>query len=171
MPAHASTAPSRRAFLTGRVARPDPEFRPPWTDEARVQAHCTSCNACVESCPENIIEFDSRNRPRINFRGGECTFCAACAEACPEPVFDLEQPAAWPVTVEITGSCLNAAGIACQLCTDICDPRALRMDLSVRPVGAIQVDAGACTGCGACLSTCPNNAIAITDPRQQRKSA
>lgn len=171
MPAHASTAPSRRAFLTGRVARPDTEFRPPWTDEARVQAHCTSCRACVGSCPEHIIEFDSRDRPRINFRGSECTFCAACAEACPEPVFDLEQPAPWPVSVEITGSCLNAAGIACQLCTDICGPRALRMDLSVRPVGAIRVDAGACTGCGACLSTCPNNAIAITDPRQQRTSA
>ncbi|UWQ28942.1 ferredoxin-type protein NapF [Leisingera sp. M527] len=171
MPAHASTAPSRRAFLTGKVARPEPEFRPPWTDEARVQAQCTGCNACVEACPQGIIEFDSRSRPRISFHGGECTFCGACAEACPQAVFDLAQPAPWPVTVEITSSCLNAAGIACQLCTDICDPRALRMDLSVRPVGAIQVDPGACTGCGACLSTCPNNAIALCDPRQQRTPA
>ncbi|WP_291734461.1 ferredoxin-type protein NapF [Leisingera sp. F5] len=171
MPAHASTAPSRRAFLTGKVARPEPEFRPPWTDEARVQAQCTGCNACVEACPQGIIEFDSHSRPRISFHGGECTFCGACAEACPQAVFDLAQPAPWPVTVEITSSCLNAAGIACQLCTDICDPRALRMDLSVRPVGAIQVDPGACTGCGACLSTCPNNAIALCDPRQQRTPA
>ncbi|AHD02441.1 ferredoxin-type protein NapF [Leisingera methylohalidivorans] len=171
MPAHASTAPSRRAFLTGKVARPDPEFRPPWTDEERVQGDCTSCNACGEACPEGIIEFDSRGRPRINFRGGECTFCAACAEACPESVFDLALPIPWPVTVQITSNCLNADGIACQLCTDICDPCALRMDLSVRPVGAIQVDAGACTGCGACLAACPNNAIAFCDPRQQRTSA
>ncbi|KIC09462.1 ferredoxin [Leisingera sp. ANG-M1] len=171
MPAHASTAPSRRAFLTGRVARPEPQFRPPWTDEDRVQAHCTSCNACVESCPEQIIEFDSRNRPRINFRGSECTFCEVCAEACPKPVFDLLQPSPWPVTVSIGDDCLLSAGISCQLCTDSCDPRALRMDLSVRPVGAIRIDPEACSGCGACLATCPNDAIAICDPRQQRSHA
>ena len=137
----------------------------------RVQDHCTSCNACVEACPEGIIEFDSRNRPRISFQGGECTFCTACAEACPETVFDLEQPEPWPVTVSIGTGCLLSAGISCQLCTDSCDPRALRMDLSVRPMGAIQIDAAACSGCGACLATCPSNAIALSDPRQQRSRA
>lgn len=171
MPALASPMPSRRGFLTGRVARPEPQFRPPWTDEDRVQAHCTSCEACVQACPEGIIEFDSQKRPRIRFQGAECTFCADCAQACPEPVFDLTQAAPWPVTVSITDACLNAAGIACQLCTDSCDPHALRMDLSVRPVGAIQLDTDACTGCGACLANCPNDAIALNDPRQQRSHA
>lgn len=125
----------------------------------------------MQACPEGIIGFDGGNRPLIRFHGGECTFCMACAESCPEPVFDLTQAAPWPVTVSITDSCLNTAGIACQLCTDSCDPQALRMDLSVRPVGAIQLDVDACTGCGACLGSCPNDAIALNDPRQQRSHA
>ncbi|MGR3616270.1 MAG: 4Fe-4S dicluster domain-containing protein [Paracoccaceae bacterium] len=56
------------------------------------------------------------------------------------------------------------AGIGCQVCTDSCPERALLFDLSVRPVGAIRVQAENCTGCGGCVASCPSNAISIQMP-------
>ncbi|MBK0326723.1 ferredoxin-type protein NapF [Rhodobacteraceae bacterium F11138] len=166
MPADASPALTRRAFLTSRAKSEKPAFRPPWSDEPSVATHCTGCSDCITACPQGILINDSAGRPQVVLNGGECTFCAACATACAEPVFDLTQPDPWPVHAHIGGACLLAAGISCQLCTDLCDATALRMDLAIRPVGAIHVDSQACTGCGACLAACPTQAIALVDARQ-----
>ncbi|GGW34750.1 nitrate reductase [Gemmobacter lanyuensis] len=155
---------SRRQFLTGRVAKPAPEFRPPWTSELRLAQHCTACGDCAPACPEGIIEIKD-GRPRIRLNGAACSFCGACATACTAGAFDRDQPEPWPVRVEVGPSCLLAAGIACQLCTDACDSAALRIDLRVRPVGAIRIDAAACTGCGACLAVCPGAALQLRDDR------
>lgn len=167
MPANASSSLTRRDFLRSRVSVPLPEFRPPWSDEATIQAACTGCGDCITACPQNILELDGNKRVRVALRGSECTFCGACADACAEPVFDLDHSPPWPVVAEISGNCLMVAGISCQLCTDICEPRALRLDLGVRPVGAIRLDTAACTGCGACLSLCPSDAITLSDPRMK----
>lgn len=166
MSADASTTMSRRAFLTNQVTRPKPTLRPPWTNDAQVLRNCTSCSDCIAACPQDILTSDPRGRPHVALNGGECTFCQACAQACSHSVFDLTTSTPWPVQAEIGGGCLLAAGISCQLCTDICDASALKMDLSARPVGAIRIDEKACTGCGACLPTCPTQAIALTDARQ-----
>ncbi len=171
MPANASTAVTRRDFLKSRLATPAPEFRPPWTDEAAVQAGCTGCANCVDACPQNILELDENRHVRVSLRGAECTFCRACADACDAPVFDTEQTPPWPVVAEISGTCLLAAGIACQLCTDICEPQALRLDPGVRPMGRIRLETASCTGCGACLAPCPNTAITLSDPRMKGLAA
>ena len=159
-------APSRRQFLTARPNRPAAEFRPPWTDERLLASRCTGCGGCIAACGERILEPGAGGLPRVSFNGGECTFCGACAAACDEGAFlaDLAKP--WPVTVVMANTCLLSAGIACGLCTDACAQTALRLDLSVRPVGAIHIDADACTGCGACLSACPNKSLALHDARQ-----
>ncbi|WP_424984795.1 ferredoxin-type protein NapF [Microbulbifer sp. S227A] len=167
MPANASNTLTRRDFLRNPGARPAPEFRPPWSDEAAVRRHCTGCGDCVRACPQEILELDDNRHVRVALHGRDCTFCAACATACDEDVFDVDQSPPWPVVAEITGRCLLAAGIACQLCTDICEPRALRLDASVRPMGRLRLDTTACTGCGACLGLCPNDAITLTDPRMK----
>ncbi len=164
--------PARRAFLAGLRAQPKPEFRPPWTDEARVASHCTGCGDCVRACDAAILEAGPGGLPRLRVGVGECTFCHACADACDEGVFlaDLaEKP--WPVVVAMTGNCLLAAGITCQLCTDACPTGALRFDLSARPMGAIRINAAACNGCGACLPPCPTQAFALQDGRQPKASA
>jgi ferredoxin-type protein NapF len=158
--------PSRRQFLTGRPLRPVAEFRPPWTDERSVTSRCTGCGDCIAACGERILEAGPGGLPRVHFQGGECTFCGDCAAACDEGVFLANLAEPWPVTVAMTGTCLLSAGIACRLCTDACTESALRFDLSVRPVGAIRIDADACTGCGACLSSCPSHSLALQDPRQ-----
>ena len=158
--------PGRRGFLAGLKPRPAPEFRPPWTDEQSVANRCTGCGKCVQSCPEAILEAGPGGLPRLKVGTGECTFCHACADACEEGVFLADLAAPWPVTVTMAGNCLLGAGISCRLCTDACPTGALRFDLSVRPVGAIRIDAAACTGCGACLPPCPMQALALHDGRQ-----
>ncbi|MFD1807074.1 4Fe-4S dicluster domain-containing protein [Gemmobacter lanyuensis] len=146
----------------GREARAG--ISSPWTSELRLAQHCTACGDCAPACPEGIIEIKD-GRPRIRLNGAACSFCGACATACTAGAFDRDQPEPWPVRVEVGPSCLLAAGIACQLCTDACDSAALRIDLRVRPVGAIRIDAAACTGCGACLAVCPGAALQLRDDR------
>jgi ferredoxin-type protein NapF len=164
MPAAASTHVSRRAFLRGSIRADPPAFRPPWTDDATVIAHCTGCDACVSACPETILRLQD-GRPVVVLDGGECTFCGACAEACEAGVFEPDRAPPWPVAAAIGAECLLERGVSCQLCTDACPEAALAIDLSCRPVGRIRVEAAACTGCGACLAVCPASAIALQDGR------
>ncbi|MXU66660.1 ferredoxin-type protein NapF [Rhodobacteraceae bacterium KN286] len=155
----------RRAFLRwGRPVPVPPAIRPPWTDAATMAA-CTACGDCLSACPEAILVADADGKPRVDVADGECTFCGDCAEACGEPVFEPERTPPWPVVASLSADCLLASGIECRICTDMCDPRALRFDLSVRPMGAIRLDTDACTGCGACVAPCPADAIALADPR------
>ena len=160
---------SRRDFLRGgsKTESRAPAFRPPWTDDVRVVAHCSACGECLSACPQNILYADGDGRPAVSFRERECTFCGACADACRDPVFDIHRGRPWPLKVSISGSCLLMSGITCQTCTDACDASALRFDMRVRPSGAIEIDPDACTGCGACVGVCPVSAIAIRDGRQE----
>lgn len=162
--------PSRRQLLTGRIAKPAPEFRPPWAVEARLDALCTRCGDCARACGEGIIDM-SGGLPRIRFGGRECTFCGDCASACTVGVFADGTERPWPVTVELGADCLLHAGIACRVCTDACDTAALRFDLRVRPVGAITINAEACTGCAACLPSCPTASLTLHDARMTETAA
>lgn len=156
--------PSRRQLLTGRIARPAPEFRPPWTTETNLAAACTRCGDCARACPQGIIDL-SAGLPRIRFDGRDCTFCGECAAACQTGAFGDTAATPWPVTVALGAGCLMPAGIACRLCTDACDRGALGFDMALRPVGGIAVVADACTGCGACLPVCPTGRLTLHDAR------
>ena len=91
-----ASPPDRGAFL-GRKT----QLRPPWTDEARVRAHCTSCGDCIRACPEAIIVSGPARTPVVDFSVGGCTFCGDCAKACAENVFaDLTKPP-WGQVAEI----------------------------------------------------------------------
>ena len=144
-----------------RIARRGGALRPPWTNEATVRNNCVSCGACIRACPEAILIEGPARTPVVNFHQGECTFCAACADACPEPVFRDTTTTPWLIKARISDQCLLMRGVECRSCTDMCEPRALRFDLRVRPLGAITLDNDACTGCGACVAACPVSAITI----------
>lgn len=88
---------------------------------------------------------------------GECTFCGACAEACPEPVFGDTGHTAH--RADITDDCLTHAGIACMTCRDTCPEAAITMQPRIGGPFLPRLEAASCTGCGACISACPADAI------------
>ena len=48
--------------------------RPPWTNETAVRAHCTSCRACIEVCPEGILFEGPAGTPMLDFNAGGMYF-------------------------------------------------------------------------------------------------
>ncbi|WP_428641040.1 ferredoxin-type protein NapF [Roseibium sp.] len=164
MPQSPQFSASRRAFF--RLSRQPKEdvFRPPWSDEASLAAHCTGCNACAEACPEKIISLGKDQRPFLDFNSGACTFCGACAEACPTDALDHARELDWPWKADIQKTCLSLQAVTCRTCEDVCEPRAIRFKLATGGISEPVVDEGQCTGCGACAHSCPVQAISLKKP-------
>ncbi len=171
MSANPDFSASRRSFLKLPSQPEAAAIRPPWSDEASVRAHCTGCKACVEACPETILLMDRAGKPKVEFDGRECTFCRKCAESCGEPVFDLTRSRPWDLKATIAAGCLQEHGISCQLCRDACPVSAIRVDLDKRPFGRLKIEEAACTGCGACLSVCPQEVLSLITPNDATELA
>lgn len=153
--------PTRRALLRGR-ARAQPVLRPPWAlGEAGFAAACTGCDACISACPTSLLVRGAGGLPEFNPALGECTFCGDCAAACPEPAFHPVTALPWSLRARPGDACLAARGIVCWSCRDACETAAIRF-APTRAVAVPQVDAEACTGCGACVSACPSQAIVLS---------
>lgn len=156
----------RRSFLTGRYRAAPDSIRPPWSREASVAAACTGCGACVPACPQHIIALGPDGRPSLSFAAAECSFCGACAEACPEPVFDRTE-AAFEHVALIGAACFAGRGIVCQSCGDACPETAIRFRPRLGGPAPPEVSAERCSGCGACVATCPASAVSMGAPRME----
>lgn len=157
---------SRRAFLRGRnPSLSTSAIRPPWSLPGGEFTHlCERCNTCIDSCPEYILLRGDGGFPEVDFERGECTFCGKCAEACEADAFNQGAHTpdnAWKLDVEVKSSCLSMNSIVCRSCFDYCDVRAIHFRLISGAVAIPDIDAGRCTGCGACLFACPVNAVSI----------
>ncbi|WP_448551434.1 ferredoxin-type protein NapF [Thalassotalea montiporae] len=159
---------ARRQLLKGRFKAQVEKapIRLPWTaSEAVFTATCTQCNKCVEHCETQVIKRDRMGFPFLDFSQAECTFCGECERQCDQPLFiaqaHREANRPWPADIEINSSCLATNQVYCQSCRDVCDSRAISFQFitSAIPVPVIKNDD--CTLCGACISTCPQKAIAI----------
>lgn len=166
--------PARRRLFKGRVQQ-EQTLRLPWViSESVFTEQCTQCQNCISACETNIITRDSQGFPKIDFSKGECTFCHKCIESCNEPLFSLpstaqspielnERQKPWPVALDISPKCLAKSDIYCQSCRDECESEAIKFSFVVEGVvSSIPkpiVNLIDCTQCGACISSCPQDAI------------
>lgn len=97
---------------------------------------CTSCGACVDACPRNIIEMRPRNKRDLKIfvgclneeKGGIAR--KACEVAC----------------------------IGCSKCEDVCPKDAIEMRNNLA-----YIDPAICTLCRKCVEVCPTHSIIETN--------
>jgi ferredoxin-type protein NapF len=75
------------------------------------------------------------------------------------------------VLIRISDGCLPRAGISCMACRDVCEPGAIRFRPRAGGPFLPEIDAGACTGCGSCVSVCPADAIELAGARSEAADA
>jgi len=159
--------PGRRALLRGRPSFNSSEaIRPPWAVDAdRFIDICERCHDCIDVCPESIIKRGDGGFPEVDFQRGECTFCEKCAQVCSVAAFepaprDIE--GAWHLVPSVRSSvCLSLNAVTCRVCGDRCEADAIRFRLHTGAMAEPLVDVDRCSGCGACVFSCPVGAISI----------
>ena len=152
-------APKRNTLIT-----------PPGSVSARhMQRHCTACQLCVSSCPNNVLrpstDLQHFMQPTMSFERGYCRpECTRCSEVCPagaiKPISREEKTsihvghAVW-----IKDNCVVLTdGVSCGNCARHCPTGAIQMVDYEGPNGKVQVpavDENKCIGCGACEHLCP----------------
>lgn len=171
-----SVSVSRQQFLRGDWRGRRAAIRPPWLRaEAHFLENCTRCDACIEACPEHIIQRGHGGFPHIDFSRGECTFCAACTAHCPEQLFHdtahTSSQAPWNIVAEITEECLTYKGVVCRSCAEQCEQRAIGFRPVLGGVFQPELDVSLCTGCGACFEPCPVKAIAMQPSDDEERTS
>lgn len=158
---------SRRRLFQGKMAALKPKIRLPWIiSEQHFLADCTQCLNCVPVCETQIIKTDERGYPSLDFSKDECTNCGKCQLACKEPLFVEENQKKdnkpWSAEINIKNTCFAQNEIYCQSCQDACDHQAISFQFLTTAIAKPVISSDACTLCGACVSTCPQQSISIT---------
>ncbi len=145
------------------------QITPPGSVSVRhLQRHCTACQLCVASCPNNVLRPSTEllhfMQPIQSFERGYCRpECTRCSEVCPtgaiKPITREEKTtihvghAVW-----IKDNCVPMKGVSCGNCARHCPSGAITMVDYQGLNGKVQVpavDENKCIGCGACENLCP----------------
>ncbi|MBL4830209.1 MAG: ferredoxin-type protein NapF [Aliivibrio sp.] len=152
----------RRLFRRSSEKGIDTQQRMPWIhNQAQFTDDCTRCGKCLDICETNIIIKGDGGFPAIDFTKGECTFCKKCSDVCPEALFDLDVAPVWLHKVTINSDCLATKSVECRSCSELCEPMAIKFQLTIGNVAQPRLDLDKCTGCGACVAICPVSAISM----------
>ena len=134
-----------------------------------LERHCTACQLCVSSCPNNVLrpstDLQHFMQPVMSFERGYCRpECTRCSEVCPagaiKPITREEKTtihaghAVW-----VKENCVVLTdGVSCGNCARHCPTEAIQMIDYKGPNGTVKVpavDENKCIGCGACENLCP----------------
>lgn len=123
---------------------------------------CIGFGDCMRACPFDAITMDERGLPVVDL--DKCTGCAICVRECPRGQISLLEmlPEKAPVVVrcnahdKVKGRKANCgmACIACKKCERECPSDAIHV-IDMLAV----VDYDKCTGCGTCVTVCPQHCI------------
>ena len=161
------SAINRAQFLRGDFSGRSAPIRPPWSLAEDVFVEdCTRCGDCIRACPQQILDKGRGGFPQVDFSRGECLFCGECVQVCTPGALagwspQADSDTAWSVRARIADRCLARQGVECRSCGDACETAAIRFRLVAGGVSQPLLDVTACTGCGACYSVCPVQAIEL----------
>ena len=134
-----------------------------------LERHCTACQLCVSSCPNNVLrpstDLQHFMQPVMSFERGYCRpECTRCSEVCPagaiKPITREEKTAIHAGhAVWVKENCVVLTdGVSCGNCARHCPTEAIQMIDYKGPNGTVKVpavDENKCIGCGACENLCP----------------
>jgi polyferredoxin len=144
---------------------------PPGALAARhMKRHCTACQLCVSTCPNNVLRPSSKAttfmQPEMSFERGYCRpECTDCSQICPisaiVPVTAAEKTeikighAVW-----LEDKCVVVRdGVQCDNCKHHCPTEAItlvdREPGNSKSLKIPVIDKELCIGCGACEYLCP----------------
>ena len=136
-------------------------------------SRCIGCQACVASCPVDIIKAKNATRPELDYTSAACQFnCIECGRVCPTGAItslsmDEKHRTRLALSTLYFERCVvNTRHESCGACAEVCPTGALTMipysepgiPFLTRPV----YDEQYCIGCGACLAACPAEPRAFT---------
>lgn len=158
-------------ILDKKIPKRNTPIVPPGSMSLRHMAnHCTACQLCVSSCPNNVLR-PSENlmtlmQPVMGYERGYCRpECTKCSEICPAGAIlriTREDKSSTQIghAVWVRENCIPLAdGVECGNCARHCPTGAIQMvasdaanlDSPKIPV----VNTERCIGCGACENLCP----------------
>jgi ferredoxin len=134
---------------TTPINRKNPVSPPGSQSIDRFNDSCTACNLCVNVCPTQVLqpsllEYGLRGlmQPHLDFHAGYCNYeCVLCSEVCPTG-------AILPLNVEE------------KKLTQMGQTHFVKENCIVETEG---------TACGACAETCPTQAVAMVDYKNNLK--
>lgn len=149
----------------------DTPITPPGSlSEKNMTKHCSACQLCVSTCPNNVLRPSSDPlkfmQPELSYERGYCRpECTKCSEVCPTGAIhkiSKEEKTAHHIghAVWIEQNCIPVTnGDTCGACSRNCPVWAIQMVEHTTKDGRIvqvpAVDNERCIGCGACENLCP----------------
>ena len=131
---------------------------------------CTSCGACMASCPTGVITMSGKQwgvrhtlTPVMDFGKAFCSFdCVKCTEVCPTNALrplTLAEKRTSPIgrARVCTSNCmLFENGTPCNVCVKSCPKRAISICEDTEGNRFPKVEPELCIGCGHCANACPS---------------
>lgn len=135
-----------------------------------LRTHCTGCQLCVATCPNNVLRPSSKletlMQPESSYEKGYCRpECTKCSQVCPAGAIlpiSAEEKSSIKVghAVWVKENCIPLTdGVSCGNCARHCPSGAITMvpynaDQTNSPLIPV-VNDERCIGCGACENLCP----------------